>query len=286
MKDGAVRMNPGFQNPDMLRPAGPADPEAAIMVVVEKDSERPIAAMANYSLHYVGSPAANTISANYFGAFSRALQRLGGGDFVAMMANGCCGDINNCDFTRPAPPMPHPQYQCERVGNVVAARVYAAWQQIRDFDATPVLGAARRMVPFRRRESTPAELDAARQTLPKKSEVEYIKWLYAMEALEVAKEPVVQPAPVVCMRVGDLGIASLPGEIFADYGLKIKAQSPFARTMTVELANGCLGYCPTDAAIQEGGYETWLCRWAKVAPGTEGQMVGTAGELLHELHRR
>jgi len=71
--------------------------------------------------------------------------------------------------------------------------------------------------------------------------------------------------------------------MFADYGLQIKARSPFARTMTIELANDFLGYCPTDTALQEGSYETWLCRWGKAAPGTEKQMVDAAVELLNRL---
>ena len=140
MKDGAVQMNPGFENPDMLRPAGPTDPEIALLAIETLDGA-PIAALANYSLHYVGGPYHDRISADYFGAFDRALQRLAGSDFVAIMANGCCGDINNCDFTRPAPEYPYPFYQAERVANVVASRTYGAWQQARDFSDEAVLGA-------------------------------------------------------------------------------------------------------------------------------------------------
>ena len=282
MRDGTVKMNPGYLNPEMVRPAGPTDPEVATAVIISEDC-RPIAALCNYSLHYVGSPAATTLSANYFGAFGRALQRMAGAEFVAIMANGCCGDINNGDWTRPAPPMPDPQYQVERVGSLVAARAYGAWQQIRDYDPAPMLGAQTKMVDFKRRESTPEELAEAKKLYESKNDPSDVDWIYALEAVKVAEEPVTRPVPVMAVRVGDLGIVGLPGEMFCDYGLQIKARSPFARTMTVELANDFLGYCPTDVALLEGSYETWLCRWAKAAPGTERQMVDAGAELLAEL---
>ncbi len=282
MQDGTVRMNPGYMSPERVRPAGPTDPEVAIAVFIS-EQDRPLAALCNYSLHYVGSAAATAISANYFGAFSRALQRMAGGDFVAIMANGCCGDINNGDWTRPQPPMPHPHYQVERVGKVVAARAYGAWQQIRDYDPAPVLRAATEMVDFRRRESTPEELAEAKLRYEKRDELELTEWVYALEALKVAEEPLVRPTPVMALRLGDLGIVGVPGEMFVDYGLQIKARSPFARTMSIELANDFVGYCPTDIALEEGSYETRLCRWGKCAPGTEQQMVEAGVGLLSRL---
>jgi neutral ceramidase len=285
MKDGTVQMNPGYQNLECLRPAGPTDPEVAVSVFIGEDS-LPIAAITNYSLHYVSSPASNTISANYFGAFGRALQRIAGSEFVAIMANGCCGNINNPDVTRPAPPMPHPHYQVERVASVVAARAYAAWQQIREYDTEPVLGAITEMVDFRRRESSEEELARARELYESKNDPADRDWIYALEAVKVAELPLVRPVPVMGIRIGDLGIVGVPGEMFVEYGLQIKAQSPFARTMTIELANDFVGYCPTDVGLEEGGYETWLCRWAMAAPGTEAQMVAAGLNLLEELALR
>jgi neutral ceramidase len=282
MADGTVKTNPGHQNPDLVRPAGPKDPEVAVAVVLD-DAYSPIAALCNYSLHYVGSSAATTLSANYFGAFGRALQRMAGGDFVAIMANGCCGDINNSDWTRPAPPSLHPHYQVERVGRAVASRAYGAWQQIRDYDSTPTLGALTRIVDFRRRHPDEDELACAQRLYESKTDPDDTDWIYAMEAVKVSQEPLVQPTPIMALRVGDMGIVGLPGEMFCDYGLQIKARSPFARTMTVELANDFKGYCPTDIALQEGSYEMRLCGWAKAAAGTEGQMVNTAVELLEKL---
>ena len=62
------------------------------------------------------------------------------------------------------------------------------------------------------------------------------------------------------MRIGDLGIAAIPCEVFAETGLAIKRQNPFKQTFTIELANGCNGYLPTPEQHKLGGYETWRAR--------------------------
>ena len=59
-------------------------------------------------------------------------------------------------------------------------------------------------------------------------------------------------------RIGDLGIATIPFETFAEIGLEIKAKSPFKPSFTIELANGAYGYLPTPEQHEVGGYETWL----------------------------
>ena len=78
-------------------------------------------------------------------------------------------------------------------------------------------------------------------------------------------------------------MVGLPGEVFVEYGLQIKARSPFVRTFTVELANDYLGYWPTDQALDEGSYETRLARTAKAAKGTEKTFVGAAIGVLEQL---
>src|SRR5262249_62296839 len=46
-----VKMNPGRQNPGLLEPAGPIDPEVSILSIRGAD-DKPLALLANYSLHY------------------------------------------------------------------------------------------------------------------------------------------------------------------------------------------------------------------------------------------
>jgi hypothetical protein len=264
-----------------------------LLVLAVRDRERaPIALLANYSLHYVGGPAHSSVSADYFGYFERVLQRMAGCDLVGIMANGCCGDINNMDGSRPAPEMPHPYFQQERVAKVVAAAAFGAWHGLRHFEyeRDPILDAATEPLTFRRRSSTGQELARARDLLGGGTEAviddgadDFRDRIYAREALYVAEEPLERPVPIRALRVGKMGIVGLPGEIFVEYGLQIKQRSPFSTTMTVELANDFVGYCPTDKALGEGSYETRLARTSKAAPGTEAAMVGAALRALQRV---
>ena len=70
MKDGTVRFNPGVNNPDLVKPTGTIDPEVAMMFV-EADDGTPLSAVANFSLHYIGTDNGNALSADYFGHFDK-----------------------------------------------------------------------------------------------------------------------------------------------------------------------------------------------------------------------
>ena len=98
MKDGTVRMNPGRNNPDLVEPVGPIDPELAMMYVEGRDGE-PISAVANFSLHYVGTDNGRAISADYFGHFFRLVRQNLGGEVVPLLWNGALGQINNQDYS-------------------------------------------------------------------------------------------------------------------------------------------------------------------------------------------
>jgi len=71
-----VKMNPSRNNKVLINPAGPTDPEVSVLYVANAKG-RPLAVLANYSLHYVGHTGGE-MSADYFGEFSRLMPvRLG-----------------------------------------------------------------------------------------------------------------------------------------------------------------------------------------------------------------
>ena len=84
-------------------------------------------------------------------------------------------------------------------------------------------------------------------------------------------------------RVAEVGFVCLPGEVFVEWGLKIKAESPFPWTFPIELSNDYLGYMVTPQAWEAGGYESLIARSAK--PSVEGvkMMVDRSLALLHRL---
>lgn len=282
MKDGRVVMNPGYLNPDRVRPAGPTDPEVGLLAFMTGEGE-PAGAVLNYALHYVGGPYSTTISADYFAFATAALARMWGRNFLAILANGCCGDINNCDFDKPAPDYPHPFYQAQRVGNVVAAEAFKVWNQIRDWSADVPIAVANAFPLFRRRQVTDEQRAQMEQLLAGPPQPDNRDWVYALERKRVEEKPLEWPVQIQAMRIGDVGIVGLPGEVFVEVGLEIKRRSPFPRTLVIELANDWVGYIPTARAFREGSYETELGTNSMAAPHTAEQWTETGVKLLNEL---
>ncbi|MFQ6097503.1 MAG: hypothetical protein ACE5O2_07205 [Armatimonadota bacterium] len=282
LKDGRTVMNPGRRNPDIVKPMGPTDPAVTVLVAQTPHGE-PIALVANYTLHYVGTPEPTAVSADYFGAFSEAVQRLAGGRFVAMMTNGCCGDVNNVDVFHDQPGEGVPYGRMYRVASILAAEALKVWRQMEFTDSARLAGASSELT-LARRTSPPEQLEADRRLVqdpPEKTPWRDI--VYARERLLVDALPPTEDTWISAMAINDLALVGLPGEVFVELGLEIKQQSPFEHTATVELANDYVGYVPTPRAFEEGSYETELARSSRLVPEAGPAMVAEALRLLGEI---
>jgi len=285
-----VRMNPP-RGKMLDRPAGPTDPEVSILSVQAKDG-RPIALLANYSLHYVGGVPKGHLSADYFGVFADRMQELLGADrqhppFVGIMSNGTSGDINNIDFTGKRPRR-QPYEQIKIVAHDVADAALKAVKQIKHHDWVP-LGAAARELKLNVRRPSRELIERAHRILagPKAADPDTTDKdvIYAKRALKLAKFEPTTEVFIQGLRIGDLGVAAMPFEVFAEIGLNIKDRSPFADSFTIELANGTFGYLPTPEQHRLGGYETWLgtC-WVEFQASEK--ITNTVLELFQQLKRQ
>jgi hypothetical protein len=258
-----VRMNPAPASPDLIKPAGPTDPEI-VFLAVQSTTGRPIALLANYSLHYVGGVTPRTFSADYYGMFAERIGELIGATrqdppFVAMMCNGTSADVNNINFPQGGV-AEAPYVKMRRVANIVAAEVYRVYQSVTYQDWVKI-DSRYEELPLRPRQPTPEMVAYARAILERPAgrgtwyplEATYARWLLlSLEAPQRLR------VPVQALRVGEVGIAVTPAETFAEMGLELKARTPFKKSFTISLANGWFGYMPTPAQHEVGGYETWL----------------------------
>ena len=86
---------------------------------------------------------------------------------------------------------------------------------------------------------------------------------------------------VQLLRVGESAIVGLPGEIYADVGMRIKDGAPYGQCMVAELANGTVGYVVTEPAFSEGVYESKLARYnSSLSPDAADRMVEVAKKLM------
>jgi hypothetical protein len=110
------------------------------------------------------------------------------------------------------------------------------------------------------RKPTAKQLALAKQFLaePDESKLPPRAKAYAEFGVRLSEMPPTEDIILQAIRIGDVGIASIPCEVFAEIGLDIKDRSPLKTTFTIELANGWNRYLPTPRQHRLGGYETWL----------------------------
>jgi len=257
-----VKMNPPRASPDLDKPAGPTDPEVSVLAVRSPDG-RPIAVYASYSLHYVGGVRGTDVSADYFAVFCDRIQQLLGGDrqdppFVAMLANGTSGNINNIDFSKKAEKRA-PYEKMREVADRVARAAHTAYQAIVWKDSAPLAGKLG-YLEVGVRHPTADQLARAKVVLAQKKTdaAVSLERIYAERTIRLSEWPDSLPLPLQVVRIGDVAIGGIPCEVFVETGLAFKARSPFKPSLIVSLNNGYYGYLPTPEHHDLGGYETWL----------------------------
>jgi len=283
-----VRMNPPRGSKALIKPAGPIDPEISFISVQSKEG-RPLALLANYSLHYVGGVGKGEISSDYFGIFSNEIGGVIGADpkqdppFVGMLSNGTSGDINNINF-REGGARKEPYEKMTEVADLVARRVKEVYGKVKYHDWVP-LGVANRDLTLKVRKPDRSMQDYFAEVLARPEGAEKFhryETNYAERVKNLLDGPDEYVVPLQAIRIGELGIAAIPFETFVEIGLEIKERSPFDDTFTIELANDYRGYLPTPEQHKLGGYETWMGT-NKVELEASVKITRTILELLQEL---
>ena len=125
-KELRAHMHPGYESPNHIGPAGPADTDLSVLALQTRDG-RPLAVLANYAMHYFGS---EPVSSDVCGRFGGALATLIGAEqderFVGILSQGTSGDSMWMDYSRPATQTTLQQYT-ESLAQV-ASQVYKSMQ--------------------------------------------------------------------------------------------------------------------------------------------------------------
>jgi neutral ceramidase len=282
-----AKMNWDSPHPADGDPAGPTDPEVSVLSVQRADG-RPLALLANYSLHYVGDIGPGHISADYFGVFSDRIQQLLGADrqdppFVGILCNGTSGDINNVNPKVKKAAMP-PYTQIRRVAEDVAQEVLRVARSLKH-EPEIVLKAGLRECVVSTRRPAPAEVAQARVIVADRPAEKLSGWTdnFAREQLLLAEWAPQVSMPLQVFRVGAVAIAAWPGEIFAASGLDLKRRSPLKPLFNIGLANGWYGYIPPPEQFTNGAYETWRMRTSPLETNAIPKMTDCLLDLLESM---
>ena len=279
-----VRMNPPRESPDLVEPAGPTDPSVTAIALRTAD-DKPLALYANYSLHYVGDMPA--LSADYFGVFAEVIgQKLKAGPgFLGALSNGTSGDVNNINFREAAPKL-KPGEKSRLVAEAVADAAVKGLDKA-EYRADVTLGSATMPLELPVRKPTAEAVKRAEGILEKAKgrELRGAEEVYARETVKLTQYPDTVRIELQVLRIGDLALAAIPCEVFAEIGLEIKKASPFPVTAVVSLANGYNGYLPTPAQHKLGGYETWRARSSYLGVNASDEIIKGVKTLLKTVEK-
>lgn len=296
-KDGRIVTNPfGMAREDMVRPISDIDHSVNVIRFDSVADGRTRCFIVNYANHLDTTAKYDMFGADYAGYLREALRRENGRDVTVLFLNGCCGNINHYDFYNNSHKNTHVRSKVlpsAMIGEGLA-------QTIREMSPQPVpheddifIQGQYRTFPVPRRYATPdhkawaerflAEVDRAKQAGEEyDAHDEMCAEQYLAEDPE--KTPKTFELGIHVLQIGDTVYVGLPGEIFSEIGLRIKANSPFANTVVVELTDGTHGYISPDYVMDAGCYESTYSNIAYAGYGAADAIVSGAVEMLREMY--
>ena len=296
MKNGSVQTNPGVDNPEIDHVLGTPD-ESVKLLKVERDGGDDVFVV-NFAVH------ADNVGGEYISSdfvhFLRETVENAIGNAKCMYINGAEGDVNAINTCPTAN---------DRVGLDYdtfdgCPRSYAHARHMGRVVAGAVLQVCDKALPVG---SDEIRFDEKLITIPsnaeneKLEEAKRIKELYdsgredelpyknmelttavaeAKRIVFLATGPESYSYTLTALAIGDVVFAGLPGEPFAEIGMRISDSSPFAKTFVCSLTNGGDTYFPTSSAYDEGGYEAKASRLKK---GGDEIVISGMKELLEKL---
>ena len=282
MKNGTVGWNPGKLNPNIRRPAGPTDPSIPVIYIETPDGE-PIASYVNFSMHQ-DTTGGLKFSEDFSYALGKILQMAKGDNLVSMFTIGCAGDINHLDFSRGEK---QESYQeAARIGAVLAGDVLKVIQRAPQISVDQIR-VSDQVLHLELPQFTPEQVAWARRTQESfgtSSPAPFLDLVRAAKIIEIAdRHGKPYDAEVQVIALGpQIALASFPGEMFTQFGMNVKEDSPFPITITPELANGDLGYIPNRQAYAGGAYEVVSTR---LKPGAGELLMNSALAQLQQVFR-
>lgn len=300
MKDGTFQTNPGRLNPDIVRSAGPIDPDVSVVYFESLDSQ-PIATLVNFALH-VAVMGGLHFTADFPGTLSSLLADVKGEDMVTIFTNGTSGNINQNDVSKPGVFNSHEE--SVRIGTILAGDVLKAYPSLQEIEDHS-LGIQSKTVELPVPEVHPDETEWAKDIFERYGSQEdpplfndVVKAWRIIDLSDIegglqSRHKMTTTVPLIkdgeaiesevqAITIGDeLALVGFPGDAFVELGLSIKENSPFPFTVVSEQSgNGNLSYVPNRKAFSEGGYEVISARFT---PGGGELLVDASIRILIDL---
>jgi neutral ceramidase len=281
MKDGSVGWNPPRLDPDVRKPAGPVDRGVPVLYFEEPSTNRPLGAYVNFGVHQ-DTTGGLQWSADYAYTLSRVLKMAKGDDFLTLFTIGAAGNVNHFDPNRPGPQQGFEE--AARIGATLAGEVLKTIQSAKSV-ADTTLRVSDEVLKIPAPAYTAAEVANANRIAATQITDKPAPFLELVKSARILETNARHGRPfdveVQVFTIGStVAIASFPGEMFAEFGLELKEDSPYPITILAELADGGYVYVPNRIAFDEGNYEPTA---ARLPVGSGELMLQSAQQQLLKL---
>ena len=269
-------------------PERPTDPEVGVLRFDGADGSLR-SALVNFSCHPTVVRVTRYISKDFPHYALRVIEKVKGEDIVAIFTNGTEGN-QSTRYTRREETF----READRLGTMLGAEALKTLERVETTDQVSI-GTASEIIDFPLRDKPSVE-EARRlwekrvkefekykgqKVLSGEARTAMINILGAEHALRLAQSDIKEvKAEMQAIAINDTILIGIPGEMFVEFGLEIKKNSPFKFTYLIGLANETVGYIPTPEAFEEGGYEVGS---AIIAPESGKLIVKTALRLADKL---
>jgi len=234
--EGCVKVTFDYKQEQAQLEFGPIDPDACVLRVEDANGGM-VGSLINFGCHPVCIyPYLSTsISADYPAYATGVVEQVEGG--VCLFTLGLAG--NAVPVVRGIKPR-------ERIGRALGSEALKRLQMVTTTGSV-TLKAVKKEIKFpTKKEEDPNETKADDKT----------------------KDHVTTEIQV--LRLGDIYILGLPGEVLVEVGLEIKKRAGLKNLFIVTVSNDIVGYVCHSGAYEEGGYE----------PGTGTNLAKGAGEIM------
>ncbi len=276
---------------------GPVDKEVRVLQFKDSYSE-PIATIYNYSCHCVTidvrTPDGFYVSADWPGYAAKALEGNGAGE--CLFLQGTCGDID------PLVAWHMRGFDAaEQVGRGIAHSASRAMDEIEPRELKDMrFGIRRTRLPFKKtsmRDIADSLKDFLGQLERKEDEATmravrpeirfYRRYAESMmEKIEVGL-PQSLETEIQALKLNNVALIFIPGEVFVEIGHRIMERSPFRNTMVVGYSNAYVGYIPTPLDFRMRGYASTIVPRAMHNPpfreDVSSNLIEESLDLLQEL---
>lgn len=291
MKDGTIRTNPGWQNPDIVEACDKPDEESSLLII-KREGKKEIG-IVNFQVHpdLIGR---TRYTADY-PKYVRDTYEANIPNSLCMYINGAQGDSNHIDVRR-NPEVDVCTKGYERaiyMGKKIAYSVLANYPLAKELTGEKI-AYAQRDVSIKYNKGKPEEIDEALRIykiyMEKGSDAAVPGGNAGMRRTQtiarvtrivsLMDKPDYTNLRVSALRVGDVIFGGLPGEPFTEIGRTFKRETNYTFKIFSCLTNGGQGYYPTKSALLEGGYEANSTAYAM---GTAELLIDNLIEIANDL---